>query len=346
MADGMTFRVEPRHVTMFGARGILAPLYQRQAAQTALAERERRQQAQFEQAKALTELRARLQEQIRAPLQEAQIERLGTQQELAEFQLGELQQQRDVRQEFEPLILDARRKGDRAEEGRLYREYMFRLTGELPQEQQQRERIWYNPETGRMERTTAVGVDYGPAALRQMDQQPAPDMPMTWKDRQALDDQVRQRVGGFGQEKLRSPVLKRLGIKQAGTIDNYLSKFMGGREWEPGQLDEFGKILQYMSDPANAGVIGKDKQIQTIMSGLRELQIGYDPVWRDQMLRLQGAAPTGAQLPGGATGWEQFLQGGAADVQAAQQAQQMADSLRAREQMQSQWQGMFAPPFR
>lgn len=293
----ISFDVKPRHVRMFGAQGVLAPLYQRQATKLVLQEEERRSQSRFEQMKALTELRTRLEQ----PFQRAQIERLGVQTELGKLQLGQLREEDVATEDFAQRWVAAPTQQEKT--AIVQQEFARRgmLQGLMPTgEQQQKERIWWNPETGRMERTTATGVDYGPAAIWKTgagEGQPPPNIPMTGKDFAFEEDQIRQLVGGLGGEKLNSKVLSRLGIKQAGTLDNYINKFLGG-EWNEGNMGEFAKIFAYMSDPANERIIRKDKQIQTLWGALRRAQRAYDPYYRDQFLRPQGAIPGTIQAGG------------------------------------------------
>lgn len=97
------FNVRPRHVEMFGAQGILRPLYQRQAQKFALTEQQRQEQSQFEQMKALAQLRANL----RRPVEEAQIEAqkaqtayYRTRQEASEFELGRVQSDAEATDSF------------------------------------------------------------------------------------------------------------------------------------------------------------------------------------------------------------------------------------------------------
>lgn len=145
----MTFKVEPRHVGMFGARGILAPLYQRQATQLALEERERSQRSQFEQAKALIEQRAQLQQQLQGPLREAQIGEIEARTGQREFELGEAEELSKLKGE----TLEALQQPDlsEAERGQVWRRYMVGM-GRMPAQEQQyappTPTFFVDPETG------------------------------------------------------------------------------------------------------------------------------------------------------------------------------------------------------
>lgn len=134
------FNIRPRHVQMFGKQGILAPLYQRQATQTALAEEERRSQSRFEQMKALTELRSKLER----PLKQAQIEQARSGQNLREFQLEQLQAGAGYEQAERTAVTDfsQRYAAEPTQEGkdRIAREEYIRR-GYIPGEQQQGQQV-------------------------------------------------------------------------------------------------------------------------------------------------------------------------------------------------------------
>ncbi len=94
------FNIKPRHVGMFGAQGILQPLYKRQAQKMALAEKEREERSRFEQMKSLKELEAKLQQGLREPLEKARMGQLGASQKYDEYRLGQAQQEDVATQDF------------------------------------------------------------------------------------------------------------------------------------------------------------------------------------------------------------------------------------------------------
>lgn len=327
MADGVTFKVEPRHVQMFGAQGILAPLYQRQATKLALAEKERESQAQYEQLKALTQMRAQVEAQLQEPYWKAQIERLGAETEYERARTGELTRQSGIADKYAAPMADAAMKRDWETYNRLGRAMIAESGGftpsMLPQEGQAGEQIFtmvpqYNEQgvfTG-LKQVAGHGY-FAPAGYFQPQQGALPNIPMTWKDCQAVEDQVNQGISGFVRDQnINSPVLGELGIRAKGTVGNFVKKYMGGL-WDQAKMDEVNAVLSYIADPKNERTVASDKQIQTIANAMRTLQPAYDTMWREQFLGPAGVTSTGQPQAGGGTGFQFWgqAQGGAAPVE-------------------------------
>lgn len=261
------FNVKPRHVQMFGAQGILAPLYQRQATKLALQEEERRSQSRFEQMKALTELRARLQRQAGAPMEQARIGQMGAAQELSEFRLGQAQADEELISQFGAATTQEERNS-------IAQQILARggnLQGLMPTQERQfappRHTFMIDPETGMplIDEVTGKQIsvpgtakflpgDTGALKTSRISLASRKLKELSAKYNPESKREIRMDYSGLDWN---SRAIKSIGIERAGAFGFAKGVVGGGRD------DLMNNIMQVMATPAtitdpNTGAVSED----------------------------------------------------------------------------------------
>ena len=252
MAKGITFRLEPRHVEMFGPTGILAPLYARQQTKMVLAEKERQQQSEFEQMKALTELRARLESELQAAGPQGQY--YLAQAAFEQARVNEINRQAREQADYATKMGQAKTPQEKAQ---LWREYMMT---NLPER-------YAPPKPQRVSEPREFSII--------LDEQGKPQLvpgqihwPPQWmfggaeggmtpyqqKQFQRVErNSIISNIGTqFGTEKMPGEIADVLGVEKQ-PIDRYLQTFVG-HPWSPDELDAVNKLRASTHPTARAMV--------------------------------------------------------------------------------------------
>jgi len=286
----VSFKVEPRHVQMFGAQGILAPLYQRQAQKMALTEQQRQEQAQFEQMKALKQLQADLER----PFREAQIEAQKAQTAYYQERLPGVQAEVEREQGRNQAISDfavATTQEEKDDAARRIIAYSGGVQGLLEQQPQEYEYPVISAEGEELRRIRSTGrpieLGYPSAALLRQQQQPTG---LTFEQKRGLRKDITGDIKFlFGaKDIIPGRLAKELGIEKQ-PIDQYLSTF-SGKAWSPEQVRQ-AEILRASDNP-----------IAKTMSGI------LDRLWDIEMSDVGPAEMDTTQVQPGATGWQQWIQ--------------------------------------
>jgi len=252
MAKGITFRLEPRHVEMFGPTGILAPFYARQQTKMALAEKERQQQSEFEQMKALTELRARLEGELQAAGPQGQYYLSMAARQKAEE--AAIDRQERIQADYIARMAQAKTPQEKAQ---LWQEYMMTNFPEryAPLEPQRvsepREFSVVLDEQGRPQLVPGQihwppqwmfgGAEGGMTPYQQAQFQRV--------ERNSIISNIGTQ---FGTEKMPGEIADILGVEKQ-PIDRYLQTFIG-HPWSPDELDAVDKLRASTHPTARAMV--------------------------------------------------------------------------------------------
>jgi len=246
---------------MFGAQGILAPLYQRQAQKFALAEEERRSQSQFEQMKALKQLEANLQMQIQAadPYRQAQTGAETARTEYYQAQLPGIKAESEREQGRLQAIrgyATAKDDKERAYWGRQIIAYSSGVQGllEQPADVQKKAMVPILDEQGLPTGGFEWKEDYqSPPAGYLTGAQGVSTARLSLSDRMLRgirdkynpksDRDVRRNYSGINWD---APAMKSLGVERAGILGVGAGQVGGGR------MDWMDNIMQTMATPATA----------------------------------------------------------------------------------------------
>jgi len=259
MANGISFKLEPRHVEMFGPTGILAPLYARQQTKMALAEKERQQQSEFEQMKALNEQRAQLEMAVQAASSQGQYYLAQAEQERA--RTAELQRQATATQKWSSMIQEGVRTGN----AKMVQEGMLGIWAETGQAAQIPVGLYTSakPVAGPSEFSVVLDEQGRPQLVPGRIHWPPEWMfggaeggmtPYQQKQFQRVErNSIISNIGTqFGTEKMPGEIADVLGVEKQ-PIDRYLQTFVG-HPWSPDELDAVNKLRASTHPTARAMV--------------------------------------------------------------------------------------------